>query len=351
MREVLGELRSSAGKSLDPAVWHYISRGAGDQLTVGEAEAAWSGYRLRPRVLRNVSAVQTRCSVFGDWSSPVGVAPTAFHRLVHADGEAATAAGAARAGAPFVLSSRSTVSIERVGEVLAGRSWWFQVYLMHERSISEALARRAAAAGASAMVLTGDTPYVGHRPRVGTARPLPMDDDLGLVLVREHLPQGTVDPWPLIDQTPDQTLHDIGRFADVTGLPVIVKGVLRADDAQACVQAGADGIWVSNHGGRQLDGALSSAAALPEVAAAVGEGAVVLADGGVRGGRDVLTALALGADAVFVGRPALWALADRGADGVADLLTGLRDELAHLMGLAGAAELAHLDPTLVTRAP
>ena len=351
MRETLHELQTAAQDRLDPDVWHYIARGSGDYLSVGEAETAWSAWRLRPRVLRDVSMVHTSCAVFGDWESPIGIAPTAYHRLLHPEGEAATARGAAASGAPFVLSSRSTVPLEQVAEQLGARPWWFQVYLMHDRGISDALARRAAESGATALVLTGDTPYIGYRPRAGRARPVPLDDELALIGVRQHLPADVQDPWPLIDQTPRQTLADIERLADLTGLPVIVKGVLRGDDALACVQAGAEGVWVSTHGGRQLDGTVPTAYALAEVVGAVGDRAVVLADGGVRGGRDALIALALGASAVFVGRPALWALAAGGAEGVAELLTGLREELAHLMGLAGATGLEQLDPSLVTRVP
>lgn len=351
MREVLRDLETAARESLDPDVWHYISRGAGDHRSVSEAEGSWDRWRLRPRVLRDVSEIYTSCVAFGDWESPIGVAPTAFHRLVHPEGEAATARGAVASGASFVLSSRSTVPIEEVAQEFNGRPWWFQVYLMHDRSISDALALRAAASGATALVLTGDTPYVGYRPRAGQARPLPLGADLVLIGVRQHLPADVADPWPLIDQTQHQTMADIGRLTELTGLPVIVKGVLRSDDALACVQASAQGVWVSNHGGRQLDGAVPPAYALAEVADAVGDRVPVLADGGVRGGRDALVALALGASAVFVGRPALWALADGGAEAVATVLTGLRAELAHLMGLAGATDLAQLDRSLVTRLP
>lgn len=349
MRDSLLELQSAAQQSLDPVIWHYISRGSGDHRSAAEAETSWDGWRLRPRVLRDVSQVSTTTELFGAWATPVGIAPTAFHRLVHPEGEAATARGAVASGAPFALSSRSTVAIEAVAQEFNGNPWWFQVYLMHDRTISDALVMRAAAAGATALVLTGDTPYVGYRPRAGQVRPLPLGEDLSLIGVRQHLPVDVADPWTLIDQTPRQTMADIGRLADLTGLPVIVKGVLRGDDAVACVQAGADGIWVSNHGGRQLDGAVAPSSALGEVVEAVAGRVPVIADGGVRGGRDVLVALALGASAVFVGRPALWALADGGADGVAELLTGLGAELAHLMGLAGATDLAGLDRSLVTR--
>lgn len=349
MREVVQDLEAAAHQGLDPDVWHYISRGSGGDQSALEADTSWDVWRLRPRVLRDVSEVRTSVRVFGDWESPIGIAPTAFHRLLHHEGEAATARGAVASGAPFVLSSRSTVPIEQVAQELRRAPWWFQVYLMHDRAISEALAQRAAANGATALVLTGDTPYVGYRPQVGQVRPLPLGADLALAGIGQYLPEDVVDPWPLIDQTPRQTMADIEHLADLTDLPVIVKGVLRGDDALACVQAGAEGVWVSNHGGRQLDGAVPPSWALPEVVDAVGGRVPVFADGGIRGGRDALVALALGASAVFVGRPALWALTDGGAEGVSTMLTGLRDELAHLMGLAGACDLAQLDRSLVAR--
>nr|WP_183321012.1 alpha-hydroxy acid oxidase [Flexivirga oryzae] len=330
-------------------MWSYLNRGSGDQRTVTEAHDAWDRYRLRPRVLRDVSHVSTELPLFGGvWRTPIGIAPTAFHAVLHPEGEVATATGAAAAGAPMVLSSRSTRRIEDVAAAVDG-PWWFQVYLMRERAITAALIERAAAAGATAMVLTADTPYVGHRARTpALARPLPLGDDQALINVRDHFPEGVEDYWELIDQRADLSLGDIAWVADVCELPVIVKGVLRGDEALACIDAGADAIWVSNHGGRQLDRAISTAAALPDVVTAVGDSVPVIVDGGVRDGFDALTALALGASAVMLGRPVMWALAAEGADGVAGILDELTGELRHAMGLAGAACLGDLDPSLVS---
>ncbi|RNI18417.1 alpha-hydroxy-acid oxidizing protein [Flexivirga caeni] len=329
-------------------MWHYLTRGAGDDRTVHEAQDAWNRYRLRPRVLRDVTSVSTGMQLFGAWQTPIGIAPTAFHAVLHPDGEVATATGAVAAGAPMVLSSRSTRRIEDVAAAISG-PWWFQVYLMRERSITAALIERAAAAGATAMVLTADTPYVGHRARTAAlSRPLPLSDEQALTNVQQHLPEGAGDYWDLIDQRADLSLGDIGWVADIAELPVVVKGVLRGDEAAACVDAGADAVWVSNHGGRQLDRAISTAAALPEVVAAVAGSVPVIVDGGVRDGFDALVALALGASAVMLGRPVMWALAAEGAAGVTGLLDELTAELRHAMGLAGAARLADLDRSLVT---
>ena len=349
MHEQLQRLRDAAERVVDPDMWSYLNRGSGDQRTVTEAHDAWNHYRLRPRVLRDVSHVSTELSLLGGvWRTPIGIAPTAFHAVLHPEGEVATATGAAAAGAPMVLSSRSTRRIEDVAAAVGG-PWWFQVYLMRERTITGALVERAAAAGATAMVLTADTPYVGYRARTpALARPLPLGDEQALINVREHFPAGVEDYWELIDQRADLSLGDIAWVADVCELPVIVKGVLRGDEAVACIDAGADAVWVSNHGGRQLDRAISTAAALPEVVAAVGDSVPVIVDGGVRDGFDALTALALGASAVMLGRPVMWALAAEGAEGVAGMLGELTAELRHAMGLAGATCLADLEPSLVS---
>ncbi|HWC20777.1 MAG TPA: alpha-hydroxy acid oxidase [Flexivirga sp.] len=348
MHEQLAELRDRAEQVVAPDTWSYLNRGSGDERTVQEAHDAWGRYRLRPRVLRDVSTVTTELDLFGPWRTPIGIAPTAFHALLHPDGEVATAAGAAASGAPMVVSSRATRRLEDIAAAIDG-PWWFQVYLMRERSITASLIERAAAAGATAMVLTADTPYVGHRARsAALSRPLPLTDEQALTNMRDHLPADVADIWELIDQRADLSLTDIGWVADVSHLPVIVKGVLRADDAVACAEAGASGIWVSNHGGRQLDRVVPTAVALPEIVAAVGDSVPVIVDGGVRDGFDALTALALGARAVMLGRPAMWALAAGGSDAVTAMLAELSAELAHALGLAGAARLGDLDPTMVT---
>lgn len=315
---------ATARSVLPEDVHGYYAGGAGEQVAVAEAHAAWQAVRLRPRVLRDVSAVSTRTRLLGtDLQTPVLVGPTAAHGLAHPDGEAETARGTAAADSLLVLSTRSSQPLEQVP---AG-PWWFQAYVMKDRGRTLELCHRAAAAGASAVVLTGDVPWLGARhgaTRLQLTRPLE----------------------PGEEQDPGAGLQAIGELA-AAGLPVLVKGVLRGDDALACLGAGAAGVVVSNHGGRQLDRALPTARALPEVAAAVAGRAPVLVDGGIGCGLDVLTALALGADAVLLGRPVLWALAAGGADGVAQCLRALTDDLVHVMGLAGARSLDELGPDLV----
>ncbi len=333
------DLQRRARKLLARDIYDYYAGGAGRERTMRANEKSWREVWLAPRVLREVSAVDTSAALLGTGvATPVCVAPTGFQRLAHPDGEVAAAAGAAQAGALYVLSTRSSRRIEDVAEAVAGAggSWWFQVYVMRDRDLTAGLVRRAAAAGARALVLTADTPVVGRKRR---------DRFDGGVSAGDFLVNiGPLDDLTRASQCRSVTPADIGWLGDAgRGLPVVVKGVLRPDDALACAGAGAAAVIVSNHGGRQLDGALPAARALPAVAAALaGSGLPVYVDGGIRTGGDVLAGLALGAGAVFLGRPVLWALACGGADGVRDLLAGLTDELAHSMTLAGAASLAQI---------
>lgn len=303
MHPVLAAHQEQARAVLDPEVLAWVLDGAVD----GE----WERFRLRPHVLRDVSTVSTGLELLGtQLRAPVLAGPTAFHDRLHPEAETATARGVARAGSLLVWSMRAARPFE-------GTGWW-QVYVLRDRARTLDLVLEARDRGASALVLTGDTPYLG------TARRGPLG---------------------ALDQSPAATLDDLGWLSAETGLPVLVKGVLRADDARDCVRAGAAGVVVSNHGGRQLPRAVSTAAALSEVAEAVD--VPVLVDGGVRSGLDVLCALAAGATAVLLGKPVLWALAAGGADGVAACLDALADDLAFVMGLAGVRELAEIDASLL----
>ena len=340
----ISELERQARELLRPEVYDYYAGGSGGEVTHRANAEAWRRVRFLPRVLRDVSAVRTGVQLGSplhlDLRTPVAVAPTAFHRLAHPEGEAATAAGAARAGALFVLSTRSSRRIEDVAAAVAGGggSWWFQVYLMRDRDLTAGLVRRAAAAGARALVLTGDTPVVGRQvlvPGGGVISDRDFEDNLGRV---DDLSRARFVP---------ASLADIGWLGEISGgLPVLVKGVLRADDAAACLAAGAAGVIVSNHGGRQLDQSVPTALALPPVLAAAA-GRPVLVDGGVGSPESALAGLAMGASLVFAGRPVLWALACGGADGVAAWLEDLTEGLAHVMALAGAPSVAAL-PALGT---
>ena len=359
------QLQRRARKILPRHVYDYYAGGSGRERSLRAAEKAWRQVWFAPRVLRDVSGVDTATRLLGTpVATPLCAAPVGYQGLAHPEGELAAAAGAARAGALYVLSTRSTRRIEDVGEVVGsgGGAWWFQVYVMRDRRLTEGLVRRAAAAGAKALVLTGDTPAVGRKRR-DSGDGVGSDEDFLVNL-------GPLDDLNTAAQTADVTFADIRWLGEISGgLPVVVKGVLRADDAAACREHGAAGVIVSNHGGRQLDGALPSALALPGVATALASDgqpgaaggvtgpaadgppqAEVYADGGIRTGEDTLAALALGARAVFLGRPVLWALTCGGADGVRSLLQGLTDDLSHAMTLAGAtspaaaAGIARIEP-------
>lgn len=347
MLTVLQEQADKARAVLDPEVFDYYGAGAGDQITVAESAAAWAAYRIRPHPLRNVAAVDTAATALGvPVATPIGVAPSAFQRLAHPEAERATAAAAAAAGALFVLSTRASLPIAQIAAAAQG-PWWFQVYVMRDRDLTRRVVATAVDAGARALVLTGDTPYVGRKRQVRGTR-IPMPDDHYLVNIAPHLAPGT-DGRVAAAQDPSIGLETIDWLTREFGLPVLVKGVLRGDAADECLRAGAAGVVVSNHGGRQLDRAIPSAHALAEVVDAVAGRGPVYVDGGLSCGLDVLVALALGASGVLVGRPILWALAAGGQPAVTQALTSLTDDLSHVMALAGVARLDQIDRNLLYR--
>jgi 4-hydroxymandelate oxidase len=343
----LEQLEARARQLLPSDVADYYGGGAETETTLAEATGAWRAWRLRPRVLRGVAAAQLGSTLLGSpVRTPIGVAPWAYQGMAHPDGERATAAGAAAAGALMTVSTSANNTLEEVAAVSPPSPSWFQLYRLHSPGHTDDLARRAGDAGYRALVLTVDLPLLGRR-----RRDLVHDFALpaGLRLAN-HPPVDGGRPRLQAMETPVWTFDEIGRFADVSGLPVVVKGVLRGDDAARCVEAGASAVWVSTHGGRQVDPAVSSAYALSEVVDAVGDEVEIYADGGIRHGSDVLTALALGARAVFLGRPTIWGLATGGADGVAGVITGLTEELAHTMVLCGLPDVGSVPRDTVARA-
>jgi 4-hydroxymandelate oxidase len=315
-----------ARRVVHPAVFAYLQSGSYGEVSVAEAATAWRAVRFRPRVLRGHGSVDLRTTFLGDEvASPVAVAPTSLQRAVHPQGERAMVAGAQSAGSLCTVSSNSGT---RFAELGSAAPWWLQVYLPERRELMLPVLEAAVEAGAAALVLTVDTPFPGNKYAADAGDWTGID--LGWWRVNFADPE--LDRW-----APDLGPDDVGWLHRRTGLPVVVKGVLRGDDARRCMEAGAAAIYVSNHGGRQLDRAVSPAEALPEVVAAVGDGTEVYVDGGVRSGLDVLAALALGARGVFLGRPALHALAVDGARGVERLLTELGTELREVLQLAGCA--------------
>ncbi|MFZ0130648.1 MAG: alpha-hydroxy acid oxidase [Candidatus Dormiibacterota bacterium] len=346
LADLLVEHELAARAKLPPAAFDYIAAGAGDELSLEESRAAWRRYRLRPRIFRGGAPTDLTTEVLGtSLGVPVVVAPTAYHQVAHPEGEVETARGVSAADGLMVVTTRATRTLEEIAAALGG-AWWYQVYVVRERRVTEELVRRAAGLGARALMLTVDTPYIGFKRR-GHFAPLTMEQHL--VNFGAHLRPGTAfdDVTASLDQDPTIGLETIAWLRDLAGLPVFVKGVLRADDAAACLDAGAAGVVVSNHGGRQLDRAVASAVALPEIVAAVEGRAPVLVDGGIVSGTDVFVALSLGATAAMIGRPILWGLAAGGAAGVQRVLDAYRDELAHAMGLAGVAVVGEFSRDLV----
>lgn len=329
-------LERQARAVLTAATYAYFAGGSGAETTVAANREAWTRLRLRPRVLSGVGDADPRTTVLGtEIAAPVLAGPTAYHSLAHPQAERATAAGVAAAHSVYVVSARCTVPLAEVAA--AAGPWWFQSYVMRDRSVSDELVRQAVAAGARALVLTGDTPITGRGAR---------DAALAIPDVRRSALASLDVDARAVEQAPDASWDDLARLTD-HGLPVLVKGVLRSDDALACLDAGAAGVIVSNHGGRQLDGSIATADALPEVVAAVGGRAEVYVDGGIRHGEDVVRALALGARAVLIGRPVLWGLAVGGAGGIRRLLDDFAADVARAMTIAGMPTVDRLPPGLL----
>ncbi len=344
-----------ARSALSPDVWDYVDGGSGAEVTLAANREAFAAVRLRPRVLVDVSSCPTSIELLGaSLRTPVAIAPLAYHGQIHPDGEVATARGAGEAGALFVVSIFASRSLEDIAAAATG-PLWLQLYWLRRREVLEDLAARAVAAGYQALVLTVDTPRLGRRirdlrngfavaPEFGAAN---VDPDV-MASASEHQP-GVSAIAAHADATFDTriTWSDLAWLRGLTNLPLLLKGIVTAEDARLAVEHGVDGIIVSNHGGRQLDGAVGALDALPEVVDAVAGHCPVLVDGGVRHGRDVFAALALGASAVLIGRPALWGLAVDGAAGVTNVVRLLTDELAHTMALTGRPSLAGLDRSAV----
>lgn len=339
----LRQLEPLARQHLPESAWDYVAGGAGDEVSLREASAAWQRIRLAPHALRDVSRIDTRLRLLGTGlPHPIVLAPTARHALYHPRGEAATIEGARAAEALYVQSSLGSTPLAQVGQCAGPTSWWFQLYIQRDRGFTAELVEQAVAAGASAIVLTVDTPTLGARDRDrrddlgvshGASYPILADAPLEVSDSARHRRVYN----PLL--APDITWRDLEWLAQVSPVPVVTKGVLRPDDAVRCVGSGAAGIAVSNHGARNLDTVLSTADALPRIAEAVGGAVPLIVDGGIRRGTDVVKALALGATAVMVGRPYIWGLAAFGAAGVRHVVEILRTELEMAMALLGVTSL------------
>jgi 4-hydroxymandelate oxidase len=341
----LARLEEEARARLDPARFAYVTAASGD--SAGLNVAAWQQLRLRPRMLRDVRTVSTTATLLGRLvSTPVMVAPTAMHRLACDEGELATARGAAKAGAIYVVSAQATTRIEDIAAAAPSGARWMQAYMMEDRGLTRAMLGRAAATGCSAVVLTVDAPGIQYT-NPGSGRPLNEGFPLPNLLPGVDAPDVLA---VASNYAADLTFDDLADIRAWTGLPLVVKGILRGDDAVRCLEAGADAIAVSNHGGRLVPGCVATAIALAEVVQAVAGRAEVYVDGGIRSGVDVLKALALGARAVMVGRPVWLGLAIGGDAGAFAVLDTLRSELERAMALCGLTDVDGVPRDLVCSA-
>lgn len=344
------DFHRAAKARLDPMAYDYYRSGALREWTLAENERAWNRWVFCRRSLVDVADIDMGVTVLGNRVSfPVLVAPTAFHRLADPDGELATARAAAAVGTTMVASTLSTVRLEDIAATGVPR--WFQLYVFADRGLTRELVNRAVAAGYTALVPTVDTPAVGIRYADQRNR-FALPPGLEMANVMHALdPElaGSGSALRAFSAQFDQSLtwRDIEWLAGLSALPVVPKGVTHPDDARAALDVGAAGVIVSNHGGRQLDGDPATADVLAGVADAVGDGGMVLVDGGIRSGTDVVKARALGATAVLVGRPVLWALAAGGQAGVERMLTLLRDEVADTLRQLGVPRLTDVGPATV----
>ncbi|XP_062985005.1 2-Hydroxyacid oxidase 2 isoform X2 [Elgaria multicarinata webbii] len=345
----LSDFEEYAKSHLPKAVWEFFAAGADECCTRDENLLAYKRIYFRPRVLRDMSAMETKTTILGnEISFPVGIAPTGFHKLACPDGEQSTARAAETMKTCYIASTYSNCSVEEIVAAAPSGLRWFQLYIHRKRTFSEQLVRRVESLGFQALVLTADLPYTGKR-RDDIRNSFQFLSSTSLknfegVFEGEDrseygLPSGSIDPSVNWD--------DISWLQSLTRLPLIIKGILTKEDAELAVRHGVQGIIVSNHGGRQLDGVPASIEALVEVAAAVQGKAEVYLDGGIRTGSDVLKALALGAKCVFVGRPAIWGLAYKGEEGLQEVLKVLKDEFRLSMALAGCRNISEIGQHLV----
>ena len=333
------EYEMLAKERMNPVYWDFYAGGSDDEVTLRANQADFARIRLRPRMLVDVTRCDTSTSVLG-WPirKPILVAPTSLHCLAHPEGECATAQGAGEAGTLMIASTDATRPLEEIAQAARG-PLWFQLYIYHSLEVARAMVQRAETAGYQAIVLTVDLPVVGNRERSKrhkTPMPPPPLIEANFAGVEEDGQEQVPVTWETVDW-----------LRSITSLPILIKGILTAEDALLALEHGVSGIIVSNHGGRQLDGVVTSIEALPEIVEAVAGRCEIYMDGGIRRGTDILKALALGAGAVLVGRPILWGLAVDGASGVQQILEILHTELERAMKLAGCPTLASINRALV----
>jgi 4-hydroxymandelate oxidase len=340
-----------ARQRLSQMAYDYVRSGGADEITMRHNRQGFERLQLSPNVLVDVSKLDTRVNLFGsELDSPLLLAPVAYHRLYHPDGEVATARGASAAGAAFVVSSFTTTAMDEIARNTQ-RPIWFQLYVQRDRAFTKDMVQRAVAAGCKTVCLTVDTPVLGNRyGQLSFGLPKELECvhlrglSLGVTTSGHKTQRGRIYD-PLFD--PSFNWQDLAWLRSAAGVPVILKGVLSAEDGKRAVENGADGVIVSNHGGRNLDRVPGTIEALPRVVEAIAGRIPVMLDSGIRRGTDVLMALALGAKAVFIGRPYIYGLAAGGAEGVERVISILRDELERAMALTGRRSIAEIDASVL----
>jgi lactate 2-monooxygenase len=357
-------LEERAREVLSPEAFGYVAGGAGSELTMAANLRAFEHWQILPRMLRDVSQRDLSTTVLGtSMPTPVMLAPVGVQSIVHPDGELAVGRAAAAKGLPFILSTAASHTLEDVAEAVGPASRWYQLYWPKDRDLAESFVARASEAGYEAIVLTLDTWMLGWRPRDLQNAYLPFLKGEGvanyfsdpvfcgaLEKSPEEDPGPAIGHWAYQFANPTVTWNDLAWLRDQTQLPIVLKGVLRADDARRALDAGVDGLIVSNHGGRQVDGSIGALDALPAVREVVGRDFPLLFDSGIRTGADIFKALALGANAVCLGRPYMWGLALDGQAGVEYVLRCLLAELDLTLALSGYTEISQVGPAALCRA-
>jgi isopentenyl diphosphate isomerase/L-lactate dehydrogenase-like FMN-dependent dehydrogenase len=359
----VAELQERAREILSAEAFDYVAGGAGSEATVAANLRAFARWEIVPRMLRDVSARDLSGSILGTaMTAPVLLAPVGVQSIVHAEAELAAGRAAAARGLAMILSTASSHSMEDVAEAMGEAARWYQLYWPKDRDLAASFVSRAADAGYTALVVTLDTWMLGWRPRDLQNAYLPFLQGEGvanyfsdpvfrgkLERTPEEDPGAAIGQWAMQFSNPTVTWADLEWLREQTALPILLKGIVHDDDARRALDAGVDGLIVSNHGGRQVDGAIGALDALPGVREAVGESFPVLFDSGVRTGADVFKALALGADAVCLGRPFVWGLALDGQAGVEHVLRCLLAELDLTLALSGYTSIAQVDRSAIRR--
>jgi isopentenyl diphosphate isomerase/L-lactate dehydrogenase-like FMN-dependent dehydrogenase len=357
------DLEAAAGEALDDRAAGYVFGSAGTGGSERANRTALDAWRIVPRMLRDIAVRDLRVSPFGrEWPAPLALAPVGAQMIVHPDGELASTDGAGRVGVPVTVGTVSGHTIEAIAERLGDSPRMFQLYWPNDPELGESLVSRAEAAGYETIMVTVDNAFPGWKPRDLQNAYLPAIEGIGLAnffsdpVFREGLERSPEeDVGPAIGKfigvfgNPSLTWDDLDWLRARTSVPILLKGILHPDDAREARERGVDGVVVSNHGGRQVDGAIASLDALPPVAAAVGDDLTVLFDSGIRSGADAFKALALGADAVLIGRPYLWGMALEGADGVEKILRWTLAELDLTVALSGFTTPGELEPGVLQR--